>query len=211
MLRLALFGTSADPPTIAHQAILEWLAQRFDQVVVWAADNPFKTHPTPLADRQAMLQLLIQAIQPIYPNIAVYPEFSHPRSLRTVEQVQQCWPAAVLTLVVGSDVLTKMSDWYQAETLFRQVNLLVVQRPDAPPDPADLAALRRKGATVAIADFVGPQVSSTAYREQGNTAGLIPAVAAYIQEKGLYAWLDTDRQTANPPMNSLTQFNQPSP
>ena len=55
MTQIALFGTSADPPTSGHQAILLWLSQRFDKVVVWASDNPFKTHQTLLEHRMAML------------------------------------------------------------------------------------------------------------------------------------------------------------
>jgi Cytidylyltransferase-like len=54
MIHTALFGTSADPPTLGHQAILEWLATQFDEVAVWAADNPFKVQQTPLYHRQTM-------------------------------------------------------------------------------------------------------------------------------------------------------------
>ena len=43
MKSVALFGTSADPPTSGHGAILGWLSQHYDQVAVWAADNPFKS------------------------------------------------------------------------------------------------------------------------------------------------------------------------
>ena len=32
MVNIALFGTSADPPTSAHQAILNWLAAHYDHV-----------------------------------------------------------------------------------------------------------------------------------------------------------------------------------
>jgi cytidyltransferase-related domain len=62
MTKIALFGTSADPPTSGHQAILFWLSQRFDKVVVWASDNPFKNHQTLLEHRMAMLSLLIEEI-----------------------------------------------------------------------------------------------------------------------------------------------------
>ncbi|MGL5832760.1 MAG: nicotinate-nucleotide adenylyltransferase, partial [Waterburya sp.] len=34
MKKIALFGTSADPPTIGHQTILQWLSQHYDHVVV---------------------------------------------------------------------------------------------------------------------------------------------------------------------------------
>lgn len=46
MTQIALFGTSADPPTSGHQAILLWLSQRFDKVVVWPRIIPLK--PTKL-------------------------------------------------------------------------------------------------------------------------------------------------------------------
>ena len=61
-MRIALFGTSADPPTAGHQEILQWLSERYDWVAVWAADNPFKSHQTALLHRAAMLQLLITNI-----------------------------------------------------------------------------------------------------------------------------------------------------
>ena len=47
-MRVALFGTSADPPTSGHQKILSWLSERYDWVAIWAADNPFKSHQTSL-------------------------------------------------------------------------------------------------------------------------------------------------------------------
>lgn len=37
---IALFGTSADPPTIGHQGILQWLSGRYDVVVVWCRIIP---------------------------------------------------------------------------------------------------------------------------------------------------------------------------
>ncbi|MEY2856531.1 MAG: nicotinic acid mononucleotide adenyltransferase, partial [Cyanobacteriota bacterium] len=55
MKTIALFGTSADPPTIGHQTILQWLSQHYDRIVVWASDNPFKQHQTPLKFRSEML------------------------------------------------------------------------------------------------------------------------------------------------------------
>ncbi|MEM8807615.1 MAG: adenylyltransferase/cytidyltransferase family protein, partial [Cyanobacteria bacterium P01_G01_bin.38] len=59
---VALFGTSADPPHQGHHGVLTWLGQHFDQVAVWASDNPFKGNQSPLADRMAMLRLLVDDI-----------------------------------------------------------------------------------------------------------------------------------------------------
>ncbi|MDE5114158.1 MAG: adenylyltransferase/cytidyltransferase family protein, partial [Trichodesmium sp. St15_bin1_1] len=55
MTKIALFGTSADPPTVGHKMIIEWLSQNFDKAVVWVSDNPFKYHETSLEQRAIML------------------------------------------------------------------------------------------------------------------------------------------------------------
>jgi nicotinate-nucleotide adenylyltransferase len=186
--QIALFGTSADPPTLAHREILGWLATQFDQVAVWAADNPFKQGQTPLSHRQRMLQLLVADLQAEHPHIQVYPELSDWRTLYTVDKTRQRWPNAALTLVVGTDVLTKLPDWYQIERLLPQVHLLIVQRPDVTPSPQQLDQLRQLGAQLTLADFTGPPLSSTALRQHFSTQGLTPTIAAYIQQEKLYPW-----------------------
>jgi nicotinate-nucleotide adenylyltransferase len=127
MLRVALFGTSADPPTRGHLAILCWLSQHFDQVAVWASDNPFKSHQTALDHRTAMLRLLIGDLDLC--NIQVYPELSNSRTVITVEQAQERWQGAELTLVVGSDLVRQLPKWFRARDLLDRVELLVVPRP----------------------------------------------------------------------------------
>ncbi len=194
MLQIALFGTSADPPTTGHQAILEWLATRFDEVAVWAADNPFKLGQTPLVHRQAMLALLLDAVQQNCPNVSFCAHLSDARSLNSVRLAQQHWPQAQLNLVVGSDVLESLPSWYRVEELLRAVHLQIVPRPGFPVDMADLQALKDLGAQFAVAaDFVGPDVSSTAYRQTKTEAVMVPAIAAYIREHGLYNWVESSR------------------
>ncbi|HEY9825642.1 MAG TPA: nicotinate-nucleotide adenylyltransferase [Stenomitos sp.] len=187
MVRIALFGTSADPPTIGHQAILEHLAVRFDEVAVWAADNPFKSQQTPLVHRQAMLELLVQALHAQYPNLQLYPHLGDARTIQSVRIAQQQWPQAELTLVVGSDVLTSLPSWYCVRELLTLIHLLVVPRPGAPLTDVALASLQKLGSCFKVADFSGPDVSSTAHRQAKTTDELIPAIADYIQTHHLYS------------------------
>ncbi|QZZ20792.1 nicotinate-nucleotide adenylyltransferase [Leptothermofonsia sichuanensis E412] len=194
MLNVALFGTSADPPTAGHQAILAWLSQHYDSVAVWASDNPFKSHQTPLQHRMAMLQLLIDDINPPRHNIWLYPELSHPRTFHTLEAAHQLWTDARFTLVIGSDLIYQLPNWYRAEDIFQQVDVLVVPRPGYPLNQLALAELQRKGARVAIADLVGLETSSTAYREKGDTEALTPPVEAYIHREHLYPCQDALRE-----------------
>lgn len=186
MLRVALFGTSADPPTTGHLTILRWLSQQFDQVAVWASDNPFKSHQTALEHRTAMLRLLINELDFSKQNIQVYPELSSSRTLITVERAQAHWTDAEFTLVIGADLVEQLPKWFCAEDLLRRVDLLLVPRPGYSLENRDLIHLRQLGAEVTIADLNAPDVSSTAYREQGDTEGVIPPIQAYIDREQLY-------------------------
>lgn len=185
--KIALFGTSADPPTTGHQKILSWLSQNFDNVAVWASDNPFKDHQTPLEHRQTMLWLLIQDITPKRENIALYPELSSPRSIITVEQAKQKWPEAEFTLVIGSDLVNQLPRWYRIEELLQQVKLLIIPRPGYAIDNfALLQKLTEMGAFFDIANIKGPAVSSTAFREKGASEVLTAPVEDYIHKQQLY-------------------------
>lgn len=188
MKKIALFGTSADPPTVGHQSIIEWLAGLYDYVAVWASDNPFKQHQSVLSERQRMLTLLIQDSQQRYEHVGLQAELSHSKTLFTVQQAQQLWPHAELILVVGSDVVTTLPHWYGVETLFQQVQLLILHRPDAQLHSDALTALQKMGAQLAIANFQGPPVSSSHYRHTGDINDVPPAIAAYIQQHHLYSW-----------------------
>jgi len=189
MTTIALFGTSADPPTVGHAAILEGLSQDFDQIAVWASDNPFKAHQVSLTHRQNMLALLIKDAVLPRQNVVLYPELSDPKALTTVKVARSRWPEAEFTFVIGSDLLPKLNQWYRIEAVLVQVQLLIIPRPSYPLQEQDLDQLRHKGAKIAIANFTGPDVSSTAYRDQ-RIAGLTPAIASYIHQKQLYSCVE---------------------
>jgi nicotinate-nucleotide adenylyltransferase len=194
MQKIALFGTSADPPTAGHKTILSWLSQHFDWVAVWASDNPFKSHETSLEHRSAMLLLMIQEINSPRHNLCLYPELSSPRTLETVEKAKLMWEDADLTLVIGADLVGQLPRWYKIEQLLTQVQLLIVPRPGYPQENLDLWHLRRMGAEVAIASLNSPNVSSTSYRETGDLDALTPPIEAYINREHLYAWHEAQKR-----------------
>jgi len=190
-MRIALFGTSADPPTAGHQMILSWLSERYDWVAVWAADNPFKSHQTPLEHRAAMLCLLIRDLDAPKPNVALEQELSSFRTLETIEKAKARWGEDTeYTVVIGSDLLNQLPRWYQVEDLLRQVQLLVVPRPGYAIDESSLQGVQNLGGKIAIASLTGLDISSTAYREHGNTQALTPPIVAYIHQEHLYECQD---------------------
>lgn len=190
MPSIALFGTSADPPTAGHQRILRWLSYRFDIVLAWASDNPFKPNQTPIVHRASMLRLLVTDIQPQRSNIHCDQTLSYPKTIYTLEQAQQRYPSARFTLAVGSDLIAQLPTWYRSQDLLAQVDLLVFPRPGYPATPEALNLLRQLGAAVILADITGLPVSSSAYRKDGDSAAITAPIKDYIHREHLYACQD---------------------
>lgn len=185
---IALFGTSADPPTIGHQAILAWLAQHYDHVGVWASDNPFKNHQTILEHRNQMLRLLVRDLNQIYSNISFHKELSHLRSFITVQKATQLWGDQVkFTLVIGSDLIEQIFHWYRVEELLNKVHLLIITRPQYEIKKQSLELLSDLGAKYKLAEFEIPDVSSSGYRQHKNSSFLPHSVAQYVEKYDLYS------------------------
>ncbi|MCS6958725.1 MAG: nicotinate-nucleotide adenylyltransferase [Pseudanabaenaceae cyanobacterium SKYGB_i_bin29] len=185
-MAIALFGTSADPPTIGHQAILRWLSDNYDLVVVWVSDNPFKSHRAPLTHRIEMVRVLIQATDFPRANVELHPEISHPRTLLTLHMAQQIWPAAHFTLVVGADIVPQLPSWYRAQELLAQVALVVIPRRGYTLTETQLQTIAAHTPQITIADLAVPGVSSSSFRDHKDRSGMLPAVLDYIDRWGLY-------------------------
>jgi nicotinate-nucleotide adenylyltransferase len=194
-MKIALFGTSADPPTLGHQAILQWLSQRFDRCVVWVSDNPFKSHQASLEQRIEMMGLAIASIQTEHPNLELHPDISNPRTLITLQKARALWPGAEFTLVVGVDLIAQLPSWYRADELLAQVDILVVPRVGYAMPWQEIEQLKERGVKVAIAEVSVPMVSSSAYRKNGDRSGIVPSVSAYIDREHLYSWQETKNNT----------------
>ncbi|MDJ0576968.1 MAG: nicotinate-nucleotide adenylyltransferase [Xenococcaceae cyanobacterium MO_234.B1] len=185
--KIVLFGTSADPPTAGHQTILNWLAEHYDLVVVWASDNPFKEHQTTLQHRSQMLQVAIDEIEPRKHNIKLCQELSDRRTLITLQKAREIWTDAEFTLVIGADLVKQIVKWYRIEELLKQVKILLVPRPGYAITKSDLESLRNIGGRCTIATLNAPRVSSTAYRLEQDKTVITPAVQQYIQGQHLYS------------------------
>ncbi|MDJ0533321.1 MAG: nicotinate-nucleotide adenylyltransferase [Xenococcaceae cyanobacterium MO_207.B15] len=185
--KIAVFGTSADPPTAGHQTILKWLAEHYDLVVVWASDNPFKKHQTTLEHRSQMLQVAIDEIEPKKHNIKLYQTISDRRTLITVQKARKIWKNAELTLVIGADLVQQIVKWYRIEELLEQVKILVIPRPGYAITESDLEDLKNLGGRCTIATLNAPRVSSSAYRLEQDKTVITPAVQQYIKRKHLYS------------------------
>ena len=57
---IALFGTSADPPTIGHKKILEELSKIYAYTISYVSNNPTKKHKEDISIRSYLLKTLIE-------------------------------------------------------------------------------------------------------------------------------------------------------
>ena len=173
---VALFGTSADPPTIGHQAILDGLAQHYPMVATWASDNPLKHHGAPLAVRRQLLQTVVDGIKGQIPqgcHLELRQDFSSRRTLDSVRAARNCFPTARLLFVVGVDLLPQIPDWYRASELLRCCCLAVVPRHNWPRQEQAMARLEASGAQLEALPLRIPAVASSQVRQQPDPA-LVP-------------------------------------
>ena len=184
-MQIALFGTSADPPTTAHQEILKWLSSHYTTVAVWAANNPFKGSQTPLQHRTAMLKLAVAELAK--PNLKLWEELSDRRTLISVKKAKLIFGKdANFTLVVGSDLLQQIPNWYGINQLLELVQLLVIPRPGSTMVEQNLEILSSLGAKWSMAQLQTPEVSSTSYRKNRLNKVIVPSVRDYIKSYSLY-------------------------
>ena len=181
---LALLGTSADPPTEGHRALLAGLAEHYGQVVTWASDNPFKQHGAPLAMRAQLLAALVQDLRD--PRIQHSQAISSPRAIDTVVRAAELWPNHQLVFVVGGDLAAQVPRWYRAEELLQRCRVAVVPRQGFPLDPEALATIKALGGQPEVVHLPIPATASSAIRRQPSPEQVPPALWAELVKHNLY-------------------------
>lgn len=167
-MAIALFGTSADPPTEGHRVLLQGLLSLYPRVATWASDNPQKHHGAPLALRAELLGALVAALHD--PRLSLEQELSSPWAIETLERAARRWPGEPLVFVVGSDLVAQIPRWREASRLLAGCRLAIAPRGGWPVCSADLDALRRLGARLEVLDLQVPATASSRVRQQAASA-----------------------------------------
>ena len=165
---IALFGTSADPPTEGHRVLLQGLLTLYPRVATWASDNPQKHHGAPLALRAELLGALVAAIHD--PRLSLEQELSSPWAIETLERAARQWPGEPLVFVVGSDLVAQIPRWREASRLLAGCRLAIAPRGGWPVNSEELEALRRLGARLEVLDLQVPATASSRVRQQAASA-----------------------------------------
>jgi nicotinate-nucleotide adenylyltransferase len=181
---LALLGTSADPPTEGHRALLAGLAEHYGQVATWASDNPFKQHGASLALRAQLLAALVADLSD--PRVEHVQELSSPRALDTVTRATQRWPRHELVFVVGGDLAAQVPRWWRAAELLQRCRLAVVPRQGYALDPGALERIRELGGQAELLHLPVPATASSSIRRHPSPDQVPPALWAELVRHNLY-------------------------
>ncbi|WP_269613761.1 nicotinate-nucleotide adenylyltransferase [Prochlorococcus marinus] len=185
---IALFGTSADPPTLGHEALLNELTRFFPKVITWASDNPDKKHQIPLLKRTQLLRILVKKIS--HPKLELIQELSSPRTIHTLKKAFQLWPEASFSFVIGSDLAVQVPKWLNAKSILNKATIAIAMRDGWPISDQQLEEIKKLGGEVDLLPFRIPKSSSSNFRERPQE-GLIPQeLIPILLEENLYGLAD---------------------
>tara|TARA_B100000214_G_scaffold343478_1_gene291996 strand:+ start:174 stop:761 length:588 start_codon:yes stop_codon:yes gene_type:complete len=188
MNSIALFGTSADPPTLGHKALLNELLKIFPKVITWASDNPDKRHQIPLIKRTQLLNILVQKIS--HPNLELVQELSSPRTIHTLKKAFQLWPEASLNFVIGSDLAIQLPNWLNAKSILKKATIAIAMRDGWPISDNQLADIKKLGGKIDLLPFNIPASSSSRFREEPQEVLVPQELLPLLLEENLYGLAD---------------------
>ena len=186
---IALFGTSADPPTLGHEALLSELIKIFPKVITWASDNPDKKHEIPLLKRTQLLRILVKKIS--HPKLELVQELSSPRTIHTLKKAFLLWPEASFSFVIGSDLAIQIPKWLNVKSILNQTKIAIAIRDGWPISEKQLEEIKKLGGEIELLPFNIPGSSSSKFRESPQEE-LVPSVLVpTLLEENLYGLADS--------------------
>ena len=188
MNSIALFGTSADPPTLGHEALLNELTRFFPKVITWASDNPDKNHQIPLLKRTQLLRILVKKIS--HPKLELIQELSSPRTIHTLKKAFQLWPEASFSFVIGSDLAVQVPKWLNAKSILNKATIAIAMRDGWPISDQQLEEIKKLGGEVDLLPFRIPKSSSSNFRERPQEELIPKELVPILLEENLYGIAD---------------------
>ena len=182
--RIALFGTSADPPTIGHKKILEELSNIYSCVIAYASDNPKKKHKENIFFRNLLLKSLIKDIN--NPKIIFNETISSQWAIESIEECKKIYPFSKIDFVIGSDLITEIFSWKNFDKITHTVQLLIIKREGYPIGSKTLKMLKTNKVIFEISSLNIPNISSSMVRLNNNYSDLPESLIDIVKKNNLY-------------------------
>jgi nicotinate-nucleotide adenylyltransferase len=200
--KIGILGGSFDPVHIGHLIIAQDAAEHLglsEVIFVPAAIPPHKQHVRQAAheDRLNMLRLAVNEDPRFSVSDLEVQRGGISYTVDTVRDLKKIYPNDELILIVGSDTLLDLHNWYRPEELLSLCAIAAVLRPgeheaEEIAEKIQLPAIYKKRVLKKLIKAHQVQVSSTEIRTRmGKGLGIryfVPSnVEIYIYDKGLYS------------------------
>ncbi len=192
MAEIAVFGGTFDPPTIAHQAIIEACNDHPLIDEVWVMPSRCRVDKRgmlPDQVRMAMVKLLINTYfndEPVIPSDFEFGLPAPTETWRTVASLQEMYSGNNFWFVWGADAYGSMDSWERGQYLKENLRMLVVAR-DGSELPAENERIRQIRAPSGVQGISSTMIRQAMAKGDDLPKGLIaPEILQYMCEHALY-------------------------
>jgi len=181
---IALFGTSADPPTIGHKKILEELSKIYTFTISYVSNNPNKKHKEDITIRSHLLKTLIEDLD--NPKILFNQRVSSQWAVESIKKCKKIYDFNNLDFVIGSDLIKDILYWKNFDKIIKEVSFLIILREGYPVKSNTLKMLETYKVKFEISTIQIPDISSSKFRLNFNYSNLPTSLIDIVKKNNLY-------------------------
>jgi len=181
---IALFGTSADPPTIGHKKILEELSKIYALTISYVSNNPKKKHIEDISIRSHLLKTLIDDLD--NPKILFNQKISSQWAVESIKKCKEIYKFNNLDFVIGSDLIKDIFYWKNFDKIILEVSFFIILREGYPVESNTLKMLETYNVKFKISSIKIPNISSSKFRLNFNYSNLPSSLIDFVKKNNLY-------------------------
>ena len=181
---IALFGTSADPPTIGHKKILEELSKIYAFTISYVSNNPQKKHIEDISIRSHLLKTLIDDLD--NPKILFNQKISSQWAVESIKKCKEIYKFNNLDFVIGSDLIKDIFYWKNFDKIILEVSFFIILREGYPLESNTLKMLETHRVKFKISTIKTPNISSSKFRLNFNCSNLPSSLIDIVKRNNLY-------------------------
>jgi len=181
---IALFGTSADPPTIGHKKILEELSKIYTFTISYVSNNPKKNHKEDISIRSHLLKTLIEDLE--NPKILFNQSVSSQWAVESIKKCKRIYESNNLDFVIGSDLIKDIFYWKNFDKIISEVSFFIILRDGYPVESNTIKMLETYKVKFKISTIKTPNISSSKFRLNFNCSNLPSSLIDIVKKNNLY-------------------------
>ena len=181
---IAIFGTSADPPTVGHKKILEELSKIYAFTIGYVSNNPNKNHKEDISIRSHLLKTLIEDLD--NPKILFNQSVTSQWAIESIKKCKRIYKFDNLDFVIGSDLIKDIFNWKNFDKITDEVSFLIILREGFPVESNTLKMLETYKVKFEISNIKIPNISSSKFRSNSNYSNLQSSLIDIVKKNNLY-------------------------